>query len=242
VKALDNINNNLEITTFWNITNTIAIDRMNMTDHGPVHFQVVANIGLRLARILNKNKIPMSSVKDLELTYEHAELIILLASLFHDMGMTASRVGHEEFSLVITFPLLREILDFLPIEERTKVIAETLHAIVNHRKVGKPLTLEGGILTVADALDMNQGRSKLNFEAGKIDIHTASASAIDDVEIKEGKDVPVEITIHMNNSAGLFQVDQLLKKKLSSSGIKDYFSITAKINKKEKRLIEEFKV
>ncbi len=115
-----------------------------------------------------------------------AELVILLASLFHDLGMSISREGHEEFSLILANSILHRILDFLPVEERTIVISETLHAIIAHRSGGTPYTIEAGIVRVADALDMSEGRSRIPYQAGKIDIHSVSAAAIDKVEILDG--------------------------------------------------------
>ena len=114
-QALEKINNNKEIATLWNVINVNAIERLRMSDHGSVHFQIVANIALRLLRILVKNNVTLSVVKDFQLTNNHAELIVLLASLLHDTGMSINRDGHEEFSLFITNNLLRELLDFLPI-------------------------------------------------------------------------------------------------------------------------------
>jgi metal-dependent HD superfamily phosphatase/phosphodiesterase len=47
----------------------------------------------------------------------------------------------------------------------------------------------------------------------------------------------------MNNSAGLFQVDELLKKKLLGSGIENYIKIRAFIERrKEKKLLKEFEI
>ena len=243
-KAIQLINQNIELQTMWNMNNIIAITRMGMTDHGPTHMNIVANIGIQLTRLLHKKDIQMSVEKDYGLSFNHAELIVFLGCLFHDLGMTVNRDGHEEFSIAISFPMLREILTFLEEEERTIVIGETLHAIINHRKIGTPLTIEGGILAIADALDMSQGRSRIPFEAGKVDIHSVSAHAIDHVELKEGKDTPVEVHIKMNNSAGIFQVDQLLKKKLNASNIKHLFKIKAIIDRKkeEKKIIETFEL
>jgi metal-dependent HD superfamily phosphatase/phosphodiesterase len=62
-KALDIINENQEVHTLWKVINVNAIDRMGMSDHGPVHFQIVANIALRLGRILQKNDVEMSITK-----------------------------------------------------------------------------------------------------------------------------------------------------------------------------------
>ena len=138
-KALALINEDVEIKTLWRVININAIDRLGMTDHGVVHFQIVANIALRLARILNKDQMVMSITQNYGLPYEDAELVILLASLFHDLGMSISREGHEEFSLILANGILHRILDFLPVEERTIVISETLHAIIAHRSGGSTL-------------------------------------------------------------------------------------------------------
>jgi uncharacterized protein len=242
-KALAVINQDVEIKTLWRITNVNAIDRLEMTDHGPVHFQIVANIANRLARILVKHKIEMSIVKNYELSNEHAELVILLASIFHDLGMSISREGHEEYSLFLANNILHRILDFLSIEEKTIVISETLHAIIAHRSGGKPYTIEAGIVRVADALDMSEGRSRIPYEAGKIDIHAISAAAIDRVEIAEGKEKPVQINIWMNNLAGIFQVDELLKHKLEGSGIEKYVVVSAYLREgEENKLVKEFEM
>ncbi|HEY5573654.1 MAG TPA: HD domain-containing protein [Anaerolineales bacterium] len=240
-QALASINQDVEVRTLWQVINVNAIDRLGMSDHGPVHFQIVANIALRLTRILLKNKVVMSIVKNYGLSDKHAELVVVLASLFHDLGMSISREQHEEFSLFLANTILQRTLAFLPLEERTIVISEVLHAIISHRRGGRPHTIEAGIVRVADALDMSEGRTRIPYEAGNVDIYSVSAAAIDSVEIAEGEDKPIQINIQMNNSAGLFQVDELLKRKLVGSGIEDYVKVRAIVyGEKEKRLIEEF--
>ena len=242
-KALALINEDVEIKTLWRVLNVNAIDRLEMTDHGPVHFQIVANIAIRLARILVKHQVEMGIVKNYDLSNEHAELVILLGSLFHDLGMSIHREGHEGFSLFLANSLLHRLLDFLPIDERTIVTSETLHAIIAHRSGGKPYTVEAGIVRVADALDMSEGRSRIPYQAGKMDIHSVSAAAIDRVEIAEGTEKPIQINIWMNNMAGIFQVDDLLKQKLVGSGIEKYVVVSAYINgETEKKLIKEFDI
>lgn len=242
-KALAVINQDVEIKTMWRISNVNAIERLEMTDHGPVHFQIVANIATRLARILVKNNIDMSIVKNYGLSNDHAELVILLASIFHDLGMSISREGHEGFSLFLANSILHRVLDFLDIEERTIVTSEVLHAIIAHRSGGNPYTVEAGIVRVADALDMSEGRSRIPYELGKIDIHSVSAAAINRVEIAEGTSKPIQINIYMNNMAGIFQVDELLKQKLVGSGIEKYIIISAYIDEKdEQKLVKEFEI
>jgi metal-dependent HD superfamily phosphatase/phosphodiesterase len=242
-KALQVINQDVEIKTLWQVINVNAIDRLKMSDHGAVHFQIVSNIALRLGRILHKKGVEMSITKDYELGYEYAELVILLASLLHDLGMTISREGHEEFSLFLANNILHRILDFLTVEERTIVISEVLHTIIAHRSDGMPYTIEAGIVRVADALDMSEGRSRIPYEAGKVDIHSISAAAIDKVEILTGEDKPIQINIWMNNSAGIFQVDELLKKKLIGSGLEKYVKVRAFVESAaEKQLVKEYEM
>lgn len=244
-KVVENINSNEEVKTLWQVINVNAIDRLGMTDHGPIHFQIVANIALKLARMLKKHGVELSIQKDFGLSREHGELVILLASLFHDLGMTVNREGHEEFSLIIAKDVLGSgILDFLPVNERAIVTSETLHAIISHRKGGTPYTIEAGIVRVADALDMSEGRSRIPYEVGNISIHSLSAAAIDKIDIKAGdENKPIRVDISMNNSSGLFQVDELLKKKLKGSGLEKFFTINAYIDSDtEKSLLKEFNV
>lgn len=242
-KALDVINRDVEIKTLWRISNVNAIERLEMTDHGPVHFQIVSNIATRLARILVKNNVEMSITKNYGLSNDHAELVILLASIFHDLGMSINREGHEGFSLFLANSILHRVLDFLDIEERTIVTSEVLHAIIAHRSGGNPYTVEAGIVRVADALDMSEGRSRIPYELGKIDIHSVSAAAINRVEIAEGTSKPIQINIYMNNMAGIFQVDELLKQKLVGSGIEKYIIISAYIDEEdEQKLVKEFEI
>ena len=65
-------------------------------------------------------------------------------------------------------------------------------------------------MRVADALDMAQGRARGPVERGDVGIHAISAAAIDDVSIEKGEERPIRVEIRMNNSAGIFQVDDLL--------------------------------
>lgn len=241
-QALDEINNNKEIATLWKVINVNAMNRLHMSDHGIVHFQIVSNSALRIARILTKHDIQLSIQKDFGLTKDHGELVIFLASILHDLGMTIHRNGHEDFSLFMVNDILRDTLKFLPIEERTIVISETLHAIIGHRSDGSPFTIEAGIVRIADALDMAEGRARVSFEQGHITIYELSAESITSVNIMEGSVKPVEINITMHNSAGLFQIDQLLRKKVKGSGIEKYISIKAQVKTeadKEKKMLEE---
>jgi uncharacterized protein len=226
-KVLNEINSNREIKALWKIMNVNAIDRLGYTDHGPMHFNIVANYGLQIARIFEKRGIKMSIVKDFGLTNDHAEVVIFLACIMHDLGMSIHRVNHEMFSLFIARDFMKEILSFMTIEERTVVISETLHAIISHShgSAGKTSTIEGGIVRIADALDMSKGRSRIPYKMGKIDIHSVSANAIESVNVVEGKEKPVEIKIVMTTEAGVFQVDDFIEEKMEISGLTKYIHV-----------------
>lgn len=242
-KAIENINHNQEVSTLWKVINVNAVDRLGMSDHGPVHFQIVANIAVKFVRILVESGVEMSVTKNYKLSSQYAELVVFLASVLHDLGMTISRKEHETYSLFLANNLLHQIIDFLPVEERTIVISEVLHAIISHRSDGKPITLEAGIVRVADALDMSEGRSRIVYELEKLDIYSVSAAAIDKVNINKGTEKPIQLDILMNNSAGIFQLDELLKKKIIGSGIEKYIDVHAYINQKtEKGLLKEYRI
>lgn len=240
-KVIERVNQDRELLTLWRVMNVNAIDRLGMPDHGVVHFQIVANIGLKIFHMLVDAKVEPSAVKNYNLTNDDAEIIVFLGCILHDLGMSIHRKNHEEYSLFLAHHKLNELLNFFPVEERTILISETLHAIISHRSEGKPLTLEAGIVRVSDALDMTKGRSRIPFEAGKVNIYSLSAFAVDSLAIQKGIRKPILIKIRMNNSAGIFQVDELLKDKLYGSGIEKYVEVVAEIRgETEKKLIKDF--
>jgi len=234
------INDDEEVYALWECANVNAVDRLGMSDHGPVHVRIVANIALRIHRLLVNAGVVPNLVKDHELEPEDAEVVTVLAALTHDLGMSIHRIDHEQFSLFVSQGKLTEWLKpVYPIREATIIRSEILHAIISHRSGGKPLTLEGGIVRVADALDMSKGRSRIPFEAGQINIHSLSAAAVDKVEILPGTDKPIHISISMSNSAGIFQVDELLREKLKGSGLEPYMEVEASIaGEAEKKLVQ----
>ena len=238
-KVLSQINSNREIKTLWRIINVNAIERLGFTDHGPTHFNIVANYGLQIARIFEKKGIEMSIVRDFGLTNDHAEVVIFLGCIMHDLGMSIHRVNHEIFSLFIARDFLRDILASLPIEERTVVISEALHAIISHShgSAGKTSTVEGGIVRIADALDMSKGRSRIPYQMGQIDIHSVSANAIESVTVSEGEGKPVEIKIVMTTEAGVFQVDDFIEEKLEVSGLNKYIDVKSYLKENGKERI-----
>jgi uncharacterized protein len=243
-RVLDRVNNDAQLKAWWHVSNVNAVVRMKINDHSWVHIQIVVNIALKLLRQLTKHGVEPSAVRDYGLTNEDAEVIVVLSALMHCVGMSVHRRGHEDFSLFLSEPKMRELLDGIYDEpDRTVVVSEILQAITSHRADGEPLALEAGILRVADALDMAKGRSRIPFEAGSVSMHSLSAAAIDEVIIGDGDSRPVKIEILMNNSSGLYQVDGLLKAKLRGSGLEPYVEVIAHIDtENEKRLVPVYRL
>jgi metal-dependent HD superfamily phosphatase/phosphodiesterase len=233
------VNGDLSLYQLWCSANTTA-GRLSMSDHGPVHVQIVANIALKLFRMIVAAGAVPNLVKDYGLTDKDAEIVVVLGALLHDVGMAITRPEHEVFSLIVAQrPLFSALAAAYGEPERTALAEETLHAIIGHRAGGHPLTLEAGIVRVADALDMAHGRSRIPYQAGQINIHSVSAAAIERIDILPGVAKPVRIAICMGNSAGIFQIDELLRDKLHGSGLEPYIEVEAMIEgETEKRLID----
>lgn len=242
-KVIERVNADEELYALWEVMNVNAVQRLGMSDHGPVHFQIVANIALKMLRQLLERSIVPNIVKDYAMTNQDAEVIVVLGSLLHDLGMSIHRIDHELFSLFIAGPIIDRLLaPAYSVRQRTIIRSEVLHAIIAHRSDGRPLTLEAGVVRVADALDMTKGRSRIPFEAGKVNIHSLSAMAIEQVEIASGTDKPIHINVRMSNSAGIFQLDELLKEKLHGSGLEPYVEVEATIEgETEKKLVPVFR-
>ena len=235
------IDADVELHTLWDCANVNAVERAGITDHGSVHIKIVANIALKLVRLLLDADVPMGIVQDHGLTNDEAEIVVVLAACLHDLGISIHRSGHEQYSLFLAERKARELLeDLYGVRERTILVAETLHAIIAHRWDVACLTTEAGVVKVADALDVTEGRSRIPFEAGKTDIHSISAMAIDRVDIRKGQDLPIVVEIAMNKSAGIFQVDELLKRKLRNSRIAPYVQVLARIEGETEKSILEF--
>jgi len=235
------VNADEELQQLWRCANTNAVSRCGISDHGEIHIQIIANAALKLLRLLVEGDITPSVVEHHKLTNHDAEVIVVLAACLHDVGIGVHRHDHEKYSLFIAYPKARQLLEGIYSEpEKTIIVSEVLHAIVSHNAAEQCLTIEAGVLKVADALDMSKGRSRIPFEAGGVNIHSVSAQAVDDVSITKGETRPVQIDITLTNSAGIFQVDELLRKKLVNSTLEPYVEVAARLKEGEgeRRILE----
>jgi uncharacterized protein len=254
--VMEKIKEDKKLQMYWKCANVMAIERMGYTDHGPTHVKIVANLALKLMRILVEKKLITPSIvenyKSYGMTNDDAEVVVVLGSIFHDLGMIVQRSNHEKYSVTLALEFLERCLNPAYNEEEQVIItSEVLHAIVVHEQppengqYNRILTKEAGIVGIADALDMEAGRARIPFQAGKVDIHAVSALSIEkvDVEVEENTPKPITIKIKMSNSAGVFQIDELLKPRIVNSGLQEFFHVIAEITgEKENRIIEKFEI
>jgi uncharacterized protein len=240
---IDAANGDDQLKAWWLVQQATA-DRLGMSAHSWVHVQIVLNVALRIFRLLERRGVGPAMVEDHGMTARDAEVVIASACLLHDSGMSIHRTDHEAYGLFLAASKLPELLRAAYDDpERSVVVAEALHAIIGHRRRGDPITIEAGVVRVADALDMEHGRSRVPFSDRRPNIHSLSAAAIDDVKIEPGEDRAVSITIEMNNSSGIFQVDELLATKLRGSGLEEHVEVVATIDAEhEKRLVPIFRI
>ena len=242
-RFLDAVNGDDQVRAWWYMAQVHA-ERLGMSDHSWVHTQIVLNISLRLLRLLVKAGVEPAVVADHGMTARDAEVVVAGGALLHDVGMSIHRVDHESYSLFLAGGALDRLLaDPYREPQRTIIASEILHAIIGHRRRGEPYTVEAGVVRVADALDMAQGRTRLPLEAGQEGIHSISAAAVDEGRILAGEERPVRIEIELNNSAGIFQVDDLLATKIRGTPLEGRVEVVARIEgETEKRLLSGFRL
>ena len=240
---LEAVNGDDQVRAWWYMAQVHA-ERLGMSDHSWVHTQIVLNIALRLLRLLVKAGVEPAVVTDHGMSPRDAEVIVAGGALLHDVGMSIHRADHETYSLFLANGALERLLAGSYKEpKRTILASEILHANIGHRRRGQPYTLEAGVVRVADALDMAQGRTRIPLEAGQEGIHSISAAAIDEVRIEAGEERPVRIEIELNNSAGIFQVDDLLATKIRDTPLEGKVEVAAQIEgETEKRLLSGFRL
>jgi metal-dependent HD superfamily phosphatase/phosphodiesterase len=240
---LEAVNGDPQVGAWWYMAQVHA-ERLGMSDHSWVHMQIVLNISVRLLRLLVKGGVEPATVTDHGMTARDAEVVVAGGALLHDLGMSIHRTDHEAYSLFLASGALDRLLAGSYREpERTVIASEILHAIIGHRRRGRPYTVEAGVVRVADALDMAGGRSRIPLEAGQEGIHSISAAAVDEVRIEAGEERPVRIEIQLNNSAGIFQVDDLLATKIRETPLEGRVEVVAQIEgETEKRLLSGFRL
>ncbi|WP_048151079.1 HD domain-containing protein [Palaeococcus ferrophilus] len=202
---------------YFDTTNYIVLNVYGFNDHGPIHVLLTTRRALELLGIIKKFGIETTAEK-LGKPFEWSRFIVAFGALFHDVGNMIHRSPHYQFSVFLAEPIVEELVKAFAEDDSLLLKALTLNAIYTHDEAVPCTTIEGSLVTIADGCDMEAGRSRLVHKKDKVDIHAVSALAIERVEIKEGdEEQPILIEITMKHPAGIFQVDEILTKKVKSS-------------------------
>src|SRR5437588_1481439 len=224
-QAMQVLESDIEIQTLWYMANRTS-RRAAVNDHGPVHVRTAMHHGDRMLRLLIDAGVQPDAVTDHAMTEDDARAVVLLGLALHDVGMSVHRDRHELLSVPIALDWLRRRLPPIYAEPRlTGVISEVVHAVLAHNVNERCLTLEAGIVKVADALDMTKGRSRKAISAGKIDIHSISAAAVEAVRVTRGTNKPIRVEVDINNPAAVFHLNEVFGQKLARSSLAPYVEV-----------------
>ncbi|WP_434522574.1 HD domain-containing protein [Halorubrum sp. AS12] len=217
-EVMSRLTSDEEILTYLEAQNVNPVARKGYNDHGSKHVEIVRDRALRLYDLLKSGGVEFNGARQQGLDEADEPVVIALAATLHDIGHVVHRHDHPYYSIPLAADLLDDLLPaFYDVAEQVRVKAEVLHAILCHHTEEQPLTLEAGVVRIADGLDMERGRSRVPYEEGGRGINTVSSQAIERVSLREGDETPVQVVIRMNNAAGVYQVDSLLKAKIEGS-------------------------
>jgi metal-dependent HD superfamily phosphatase/phosphodiesterase len=234
-EAFSFLENDVEAQSYLKMANIMAVKRLDYNDHGQVHAKIIAGSALEIFSLLT-DAVEPSSVMNGICDYDDARLIVLLGAYLHDIGNAIHRIDHEKTGALLASNLLDRILLDLYNDDpglAYRVKSEVLHALYSSDNSIPCLSVEAGVVTVADGTDMAGGRSRVPFLSGKNDIHAISAQAINKVTIIKGDMKPVSIQVFMDNPAGIFQIEEVIGKKIRSSGIGELVEVIASMNGEE---------
>jgi len=239
-RVWNKLRNDSFMTAQWDMADYIAVTKMGYNAHGDIHAKIVTANALKMLKLLLEAGVQPDIVKATEETsqwgdlvesgdLDDAHLIILLAGLLHDIGNQVNRSDHNLHSEILAVSILDKVLTPIYSDKRKRGVIRgfILHCIYTHMEDLQSHTLEASLVKVADGTDMTKGRGRTPFEMGNVNIHCVSSMSIGEVEITKGREKPIGIRINMTNSAGVFQVEEILYKKLVASVAGKYVEITA---------------
>ena len=223
------LENDVEVQTCLRMANVMAVERMMYNDHGPVHSRIASGSALEIFDLLTK-KVTPTTVENNVCSLEDAKVIVLCGAYLHDVGNIIHRIDHHIHGCIIANPILDKLLKKVYPKDPTlsvRLKSEILHSIFSHDEEVECLSVEAGAAKVADGTDMAEGRARIPYRTGKVDIHSLSALSITKVEIERGDRKPVQILVSMDNPAGVFQIERVLERKIRTSGIQDLVEVIA---------------
>jgi len=231
---------NEEIQASQEYANIVSIVRLGFNDHGPVHMRTVAYNAVLMLDLLRKAGIKTSLEENGCGDFEDSLMSVILAAMLHDLGMGMGRQNHELHSTIMAQPIIDNVLAHLyknDWHKRVMIRATALEGIAGHMGTISVSSLEAGIVQVSDGCDMTKGRARIPISLVNTPrtghIHQYSASSIEKVKITAGSEKPVRIEINMSSEVGIFQVEEVLMHKISSSTAKQHIELYAQVAQDE---------
>jgi metal-dependent HD superfamily phosphatase/phosphodiesterase len=218
-----------EVKTLWQMADFVATRKLGMNDHGETHAKVATASALTMLELLEGSGVQPDIVTGGLGDGDDAALVVLVATLCHDFGNTIHRIDHAGLSIVLALPVLDRLLPAIypDMVKMTQVKSFILSAMYSHHGEPKPLTIEAALVCIGDSTDMTKGRGRAAFDRGSVTIHSVSALAIERVDIRKGKEKPIELCISMSNSAGIYQVQEILAPKVRAGPLSGYVEVIA---------------
>jgi len=239
-RLLEFLETNREVQELISHGNTLAIGRLNYNDHGSTHSRIASTNALTIMKILHDNGIKSTIETELWGNYHDAQVVVLGGTYLHDIGNAVHRDHHHSHTLFLVDPILRGFLSSIYDNKKAhRIRASILECIFSHDEDIECLSIESGCVTIGDGADMANGRARIPFSMGKVDIHSVSALSIKAVRIVPGEKKLVRIEVDMTESAGVFQIQNVLGRKIETSGIQHYIEVQGKVVGEEKRIIKE---
>lgn len=227
VKAWELLTEDEEIEAYLEMSNVFTVKRLHYNDHGPVHSRIVAGSAMAIYKILLEGGFQPNVVKDGVGDLEDSLVVTLIGAYLHDIGNSVHRTHHPIYSAMLTDKLAFKVLERIygATKKAYMLKQEAMHIVFCHDEAYTCLTFEGAVAKIADGTDMAEGRARMPYEIGKNDIHALSALAIRRVYIGRGDKRPLAIYVHMDSETGIFQVDEVLGKKIATSGLAPYVEV-----------------
>ena len=162
------LENDIEIQTLWYMANRTS-RRAAVNDHGPVHVRTSMHHSQSLLRLLMEAGVQPDCIVDHGMTEDDARVVVLLGIALHDVGhvdpsrSTRAAKRADRARLDAPASCRRSMSSRSSRSSCPRCCTPVLAHNVNERC----LTIEAGIVKVADALDMTKGRSRKAISAGE---------------------------------------------------------------------------
>ncbi len=223
-----------EIEARQDYANTVSIKRLGYNDHGDVHMRIVVLNAIRMALILQKRGIALTLEREGIGTAEDSLFVLLVSGLLHDIGMGITRTMHEHYTAwLMKDRIQRVVTEYEPDHLFKRIAIETMiyECLIGHMGTIQTFSYESGLILIADGCDMAEGRARIplliDSPSKRGDIHKYSAHAIDKVDIRAGDDCPIYICVSIIESAGFFQIEEVLLPKLAMSPARGFCKVQA---------------